>query len=384
MGLFSSGPDEETQNLIDAAKGDSVITDKLTKAETGRMAWDRLNDGPLIDHLAEDEQPHYILTQQDKSGIAVDDGENIRPEGKYRTMMAVTDRRIIFTAGGDAGDTIESIDYDSVNGIESRTGTEKSDGSKQIKLTVETPEKTYRYGITTSGSVNIADVHSNETEVDEAIEFISSRAEVGVEESQQEKASIRSAKRYISEEESAEYVTPERVAKVKDILDGGETVYYLTRGSTVDVEGSSAGESLWGDDRSRKSGTKGYVRAALTDDRVAVKIPQLTGNDERSVPYESITSVDLDTGLVNKRLSLQTPGQTYHIEAHEPGKEEVRNAVKFIRDKITESNEETVVVEDSSEPDPTEQLKNLKELHEEGVLTDEEFEEKKSDLLDKI
>jgi len=171
---------------------------------------------------------------------------------------------------------------------------------------------------------------------------------------------------------------------VKDILDGGEEIHYLTRGSTVDVEGSSAGESLWGDDRSRKSGTKGYVRTVITDSRVAVKIPQLTGNDRRSVPYESITSVDLDTGLVNKRLSLQTPGQTYHIEAHDPGKDEVRRAVKFIRNKITESNEETVVVEDSSEPDPTEQLKNLKELHEQGVLTDEEFEEKKSDLLDKI
>jgi hypothetical protein len=384
MGLFSSGPDEEVQELIDNARGDSVTSDKLTKPETGRMAWDRLNDGPLMDYLEEDEQPHYILTQQDKSGIAVEGSDNIRPDGKYRTMMAVTDRRIIFAAGGDGGDRIESIEYDSVTGIESRTGTEKSDGSKQIKLTIETPEKTYRYGIDTSGSVNLANVNSEESEVNDAIDYISSMSDTGVEESQQEKASIRSAKRYISEDESAEYVTPERVAKVKDILDGGETVYYLTRGSTVDVEGSSAGESLWGDDRSRKSGTKGYVRAAITDKRVAVKIPQLTGNDERSVPYQSITSVDLDTGLVNKRLSLQTPGQTYHIEAHDPGKDEVRQAVKFIRDKITESNEETVVVEDSSEPDPTEQLKNLKELHDEGVLSDEEFEEKKSDLLDKI
>jgi len=62
MRLFSSGPDEETQDLIDGAKCDSVTADKLTKVETGRMAWDRLNDGPLIDHLS-DEQPHYIFSQ---------------------------------------------------------------------------------------------------------------------------------------------------------------------------------------------------------------------------------------------------------------------------------------------------------------------------------
>lgn len=189
--------------------------------------------------------------------------------------------------------------------------------------------------------------------------------------------------KHIANEHGA-YVTAERIEKIESVLDDSEKVHYLTRGSTVDVEGSSAGSSLFGDDRSRKSGTKGYVRAAITDKRVVVKVPQWLGSDERSVPYQNITSVDLDTGLINKRLSLQTPGQTYHIEVHEPDKDEVRNAVKFIRNKITESQEEQVVVQGNDEPDPTEQLQNLKELHEEGVLTDAEFEEKKQSLLDKI
>lgn len=184
--------------------------------------------------------------------------------------------------------------------------------------------------------------------------------------------------------ERGDYVTPERVEKVADVLDEDETVHYLTRGSTVDVEGSSAGASLFGDDRSRKTGTKGYVRAAITDRRVVVKVPQWLGSDERSVPYQNITSVDLDTGLVNKRLSLQTPGQTYHIEAHDPGKDEIRDAVRFVRNEITASQEDRVVVEDAGEPDPTEQLQNLTQLHEDGVLTDAEFEEKKAELLDRI
>lgn len=181
-----------------------------------------------------------------------------------------------------------------------------------------------------------------------------------------------------------DYVTEKRVAKVESILDEGETVHYLTRGSTVDVEGSSAGSSLFGDDRSRKSGTRGWVRAAITDKRVAIKIPQWLGSDERSIPYDSITSVDLDTGLIKKRISLQTAGQTYHIEADEPGKEECREAVRFIREKISESKQPQVITQESSDPDPTEQLKNIKELHEQGVLSDEEFEEKKQSLLDKI
>lgn len=183
--------------------------------------------------------------------------------------------------------------------------------------------------------------------------------------------------------ERGEYVTKKRVKKIESVLDEGEIVHYLTRGSTVDVEGSSAGSSLFGDDRSRKSGFRGWVRAAMTDKRVVVKVPQWLGTDERSVPYDSITSVDLDTGLINKRVTLQTPGQTYHIEAHEPGKGECREAVRFIRKKISEAKEPETV-QTTAEPDPTEQLKNLKELHDAGALTDAEFEEKKESLLEQI
>jgi hypothetical protein len=187
-----------------------------------------------------------------------------------------------------------------------------------------------------------------------------------------------------SVEDRGDYVTEERIDKIESLLDEGEYVHYITRGSTVDVEGSSAGNSLFGDDRSRKSGTRGWVRAAITDKRVAVKIPQWLGNDQRSIPYDSITSVDLDTGWVNKRISLQTAGQTYHIEVHDPGKEQTREAVAFIRKMISESKQPQIIQQEATEPDPTEQLKNLKELHEDGVLSDREFEQKRQSLLNEI
>lgn len=182
-------------------------------------------------------------------------------------------------------------------------------------------------------------------------------------------------------EPEGDYVTKKRVGKVEDILDEDEQVMYLTRGSTVDVEGSGSGSSLFGDDRSRKSGFRGWVRAAFTQKRVAIKIPQWLGNDERSVPYSNITSIDLDTGLVKKRISLQTPGPTYHIEADNPGKEECRDALRYARKKIGEANETGTI---ESSPDPTKQLERLKSLHEDGVVDEEEFQEKKQKLLDEI
>lgn len=187
---------------------------------------------------------------------------------------------------------------------------------------------------------------------------------------------------HLAGEPRGAWVNTERVRKVADLLDEDEVVHYMWRGGTLDVEGSSAGESIFGNDRDRKSSLKG-IFTAVTNKRIVINIPQFLGDDERHIPYHSVTSVDLDTGLMARRVSLQTKGQTYHVQSQGPSKTELRDAMKFIREKVEEANRPQQVPADN-DPDPTEQLKNLKELHDDGVLTDEEFEEKKRSLLDKL
>jgi|GEM_PF-7062942 len=179
-----------------------------------------------------------------------------------------------------------------------------------------------------------------------------------------------------------DWVTPERLEKVIELLDDEETVHYMWRGGTIDVEGSGAGESIFGNDRDRKSSFKG-IYTAVTNKRIVIAVPQVLGDDERHIPYRSVTSVDLDTGVLSRRVSLQTKGQTYHIQAQGPSKDEIRSAMKFIREKVEELHQTQQVV-NTNEPDPTVQLQNLKQLHDEGVVSDEEFEKKKANLLEKI
>jgi hypothetical protein len=178
------------------------------------------------------------------------------------------------------------------------------------------------------------------------------------------------------------WVNAERLDKISQLLDNDEKVHYMWRGGTIDVEGSSAGDSIFGNNRDRKSSIKG-IFTAITSKRIVIAIPQVLGDDERHVPYHSATSVDLDTGLVNRRVSIQTKGQTYHIQAQGPSKDELRDAMRFIREKIEDANRPQQIQTESN-PDPTEQIKNLKELNEEGILTDEEYESKKQSLLDRI
>lgn len=188
--------------------------------------------------------------------------------------------------------------------------------------------------------------------------------------------------KHMDADPQGDWVTPERVRKMGDTLDDDENVHYMFRGGTIDVEGSSSGDSIFGNDRSRKASFKG-IFTAITDKRVVINIPQFLGDDERHIPYSSIVSCDLDTGLVSRRVSLQTKGPTYHIQAQGVDEDELRTALRFVRDKAEDANK-TIIHGGNSEPDPTEQLKNVKELHDLGALTDAEFEEKKQNLLSKI
>lgn len=193
---------------------------------------------------------------------------------------------------------------------------------------------------------------------------------------------FRSSDSGLDYEPESDWVTEKRIKKMEDLLDEDERVQFMTVGSTIDVEGAGSGKSLFGNERSRKSGTRGYVRTAFTDDRIVVKIPQWTGSDQRKLTYDKILGVDLDTGLVSNRLTLQTAGPTWHIEINQPGKGECRNLVSFIETKIGEMSQQPET--DVQEIDPTKQLQRLKELHDDGLVTDEEFEEKRAKLVEKI
>jgi hypothetical protein len=314
--------------------------------------------GRFSEELIEGEKAHFVLSLNWMER----NGEKKNPS--RQSLALFTNIRVLTLIRPLTGSNeLNEISYDDIEGAELKTGL----SAKKVILE------------SGSGKVVFKVSNPGKSECKDTVQFVNN---IISGEEHAENISDQS-KSFGDYSPVGDYVTEARISKLEDVLDADENVHYLTRGTTVDVEGSSAGKSLFGDDRSRKSGTKGYVRAAYTQKRVVIKIPQWMGSDERTIPYRNITSVDLDTGLVNKRVSLQTAGQTYHIETQEPGKSECREIVKFVRDKIRDSQTSSNQTE-KNEEDPLDQLDKLKDLHEKGAISDEEFEEKKEDLLDKI
>ncbi|MFC4448011.1 PH domain-containing protein [Halorussus aquaticus] len=181
-------------------------------------------------------------------------------------------------------------------------------------------------------------------------------------------------------EPEGDYVTAERIGKMDDVLDDDEEVMFVIEGKNIQEKGE--GRGVLGSDVDAKNSLLSSILTGATDKRLVSKIPQMTGDDEQTIPYSRIEGVDLDTGLVTKKLTVKTSGSAYEFGVQDPDADEVREMARFIREKMKESQQATAPA--ASEPDPTEQLKNIKELHDDGVLSDEEFEEKKNDLLDQM
>jgi len=161
------------------------------------------------------------------------------------------------------------------------------------------------------------------------------------------------------------------VAKIDGHLSPGEKVHYMSSGTRFSINGDE------------KSTIK--LRLALTDQRILLKRKQkLIGNELQTFNYEHISSVNLRKGMVFKKIAIEMQSATYGIgvtDSHDS--DESQEMVKFIRKK-SRSSRKRQAGSDGGEQDPLEKIDKLKQLNEKGAISDEEFEQKKEDLLDQI
>ena len=99
-------------------------------------------------------------------------------------------------------------------------------------------------------------------------------------------------------------------------------------------------------------------------------------------PLSKVDSVQESKGLALAGFSASVPGSTFTLSR--ANKDAVKSFVETLRNAINDFQSETTSVEHQSSEGALDKIKKLSELHEAGVLTDEEFESKKAELLDQI
>ena len=169
----------------------------------------------------------------------------------------------------------------------------------------------------------------------------------------------------------------EKLGRVKKEVRDSETIEYVISGSRVESESHTGTESLTSTWNINNEKTKTVV----TDERVLIVVPQRMSTEKRTITYDEITGVDIKTGRIQTKINIRTHSIVWDIWIDERKKAE--EALEYIREKKQEAKQQPTQSDDSQE-DPTEQLKKIKELHDEGILSDEEFEEKKEELIARI
>ncbi|UTN06291.1 PH domain-containing protein [Flavobacterium bizetiae] len=106
----------------------------------------------------------------------------------------------------------------------------------------------------------------------------------------------------------------------------------------------------------------------------------LYGLKVEDFPLDKITSIQYETGLLLGGIKIYTSGNIAKIENVE--KSIARSFAEFVRDKLSQDKE--VGKNIISEPNILDQLEKLAKLRENAILSEDEFNEQKKKLLEKL
>jgi hypothetical protein len=132
---------------------------------------------------------------------------------------------------------------------------------------------------------------------------------------------------------------------------------------------------------------KGTGLVVLTDWRLLFVQDGLMSQTTEDFPLDKVSSVQWSSGMFLGNIMIFASGNKSEIQS--VNKEDGKEIVDKIRHRLAAPGEPTgspsaPTSQASAVPDPIEQLRRLGELRDAGVVTPEEFEAKKADLLGRL
>lgn len=123
-----------------------------------------------------------------------------------------------------------------------------------------------------------------------------------------------------------------------------------------------------------------------TDKRVVFYAKKLAGYDLESFPYRNISSFDQSKGMMGHSITFYASGNKVHVKWINslPELAAFTESVKAAMTSRSENSAAVAAAPASADIDVMSQLKQLGELRELGVVTPEEFESKKAELLARL
>lgn len=153
------------------------------------------------------------------------------------------------------------------------------------------------------------------------------------------------------------YMTGREIAKLPDLIQDDETIKFATSGF-YDTNTSS-------------------VLIVVTDKRVLFENKKLFfGSQNTEIPLEMINDISYNSGMLMASATITSGTKEHKVS---------QISKKFIEQLVSTIRKQTELAKNHDTPkqetNDIEQLKNLKELLDSGILTQEEFDAKKKQIL---
>ena len=132
---------------------------------------------------------------------------------------------------------------------------------------------------------------------------------------------------------------------------------------------------------SGKDDEKHYTGLLLcTNNVVAFHSKGLFSNVSRSIPIKNISSIDIDKKILIAKIAFHTSGDKIIFNSYD-SLTELKN-FKLLVEKIRDTDKTPKSSEITE--DPIDTIRRLSQLKDDGIISEEEFEEKKKTLLNEI
>lgn len=124
-----------------------------------------------------------------------------------------------------------------------------------------------------------------------------------------------------------------------------------------------------------------FHAVAVTPKRIILAQKKFSGNFTQSILLDNLNNINMDIGTINSTLTIESFQETTLLKMLRGPS---FNIVQIVPDIIRALKENLIDNNSKVEEDPFIKIKKLKNLLDAGIISKEEFEEKKKELLNRI
>lgn len=372
------------EEIAESAEG-NIKTKHLTK-DSG-IVFTYLYDGPLLTYLEDGEQPEYIFSNERKGFRITDENGEKTPhhtgsEGKR--YLLITDRRVLYVAGCKDGDELIEYSYDDIldirvvdsNNIEFFTTDKKVYKFAQVGETKYTVEDAVNYASEIVGEIEHKDIDL-ETVKDE-VGFTDSESKHGKQNNTNKKST--------GSEDSSKNTTPDKYKP--DTKPHSDKHKYTASDNTMNSSGpefTTRGKKVKIEGKTRERTNCGKIE--VYSDKI--KIQQkgtIMSKGWITLQFDNIYDIQVSslgkmTFMTNrKNVSVTGLGGPTGTKLLEHMRDYMQNKQNKLEKKV-EKREKNMSKNSTSTNSSADKIAKFAKLKEDGVITEEEFQKKKDELL---